>query len=178
MRDVGAFPAYLLKDREAIERGQIAGPHILSALGFVTVPGGYPEHYERIPNLMQRFVGTPARYARTASEATDHVKRYRDEGADLVKIAFDHRSNLYGRGAINTLSDAQVEAIKNEAERLGMPVAAHHLYARGLDRGLQFSIDSMEHIATDELLTEAQVRAVVDSKTAIVPTATPGMNLA
>jgi imidazolonepropionase-like amidohydrolase len=178
VRDLGSMPKFLSRDREKINAGTLIGPNILTSMGFVSVPGGYPEFFTELPWLAKAVIGNPAREARTPAEARDQVKRYHDLGSDLVKIAFDHKSNLYGRGAIPALSDAQVEAIKDEATKLGIPVAAHHMYALGLDRGVQFEVDSLEHIAFDHDLTEAQIEKVVALKTPIVPTTTAGINLA
>lgn len=177
-RDMGSAPKILLRDREAIEREERIGPRIISSLGFVTVRGGYPEFLDKLPKVAGMVVGYPALYASNVQEAKDHVKRYRDQGADFVKIAFDHRSLMYGRQNLNTLTDAQVEAIKNEAAKNSMPVAAHHLYSQGLDRGLRFGIDAMEHIIIDADLNERQIAKIVDSKVSITPTLTSRTNLA
>ena len=178
VRDMAALPKYLQKDREAIAAKKRIGPHILTPMGFITVPGGYPEFFARIKGFSQAIVGPPALYADTPQMARDHVNRYHDMGADWVKIAFDHYSNLYGHGQINTLTDAQVDAILDEAAKKGLPVAAHHMYVLGLERGLQFGVDSMEHLPSDADVPEKLLAKAVEARMPFVPTATAGMNLA
>ena len=178
VRDMGSMPKILQADREAIERGTRPGPRILSSVGFVTVPGGYPEAMERLPGAARAILGSPSLFAHTPGEARDHVKRFHDLGADHIKIAFDHLSNIYGHGPLNVLSDAQMEAIRSETERLGLPLAAHHMYVGGLDRGLKFGIDSMEHVAGDAALTDRQIQKVVDTKTPLIPTLTARLCIA
>lgn len=177
-RDMGSAPKILLKDREKIEQGKLIGPRIISSLGFITVAGGYPEFLDRLPKIVAPVIGHPALLVTNVSDAKDHVKRYQDLGASFVKIAFDHRSLMYGREKLNTLTDKQVEAIKNEAAKNSMKVAAHHLYSLGLERGLKFGIDTMEHIIIDADLTEKQIQRIVDIKVPITPTLTSRTNLA
>lgn len=178
VRDMAALPRFIKKDREMIDSGKLIGPHILTPISFLTVKGGYPEFFGELPGVTKAVVGSPSVEADTPDKAADLVKMLHDEGADFVKIAFDHLSNLWGRDRINTLSDAQMEALTRQAARLSMPVAAHHFYSLGLDRGIQFGIDSMEHLVTDRELTEEQVKKIVDNKIPHIPTVTPGLNLA
>lgn len=178
VRDMAALPKFIKHDREMIDSGELIGPHILSPISFLSAPGGYPEFFGELPGITKAAVGHPSLDAATPEQAADIVKMLHDEGADLVKIAFDHLSNLWGREKINTLTDAQLEALTKQARKLSMPVAAHHFYSIGLDRGIQFGIDTMEHLVTDKELTDEQIRKVVDEKIPHVPTVTPGLNLA
>jgi imidazolonepropionase-like amidohydrolase len=180
VRDMTAVPKVLLRDREAIDRGKLLGPHILSPLSFLTVPGGYPDFGGVGNPVAEWFTGSPALRTTDPAESRDFVKRVRDQGADLIKIGFDDRSLLWGRNdaRLPVLSDAQVEAITAEAARAGLPVAAHHLYLDGLRRGLRFGVDGLEHVAMDGPLSDADLRAVVDAKLPLVPTVMIGAALA
>lgn len=177
IRDMGSMPKIMIKDREAISRGDLTGPHILTPLSFITVPNGYPDFGGRITSFVKMLIGNPYLRGATSAESVDHVKQVADKGGDFIKIAFDHRSLLYGRDRLDVLSDKQVDAIKNEATKLGMPVAAHHLFSKGLDRGLQFGIDSMEHVMGDAKISDEQIRNILDTKTPLVPTLTVGVNM-
>jgi len=178
VRDMGSMPKILAKNRLALDKEKLLGPHLISSIGFLSVPGGYPEDLEKISWLTKSIIGQPTMRASTPEQARDCVKQYHDLGADFIKIAFDDRSLTYGHGKINVLTDAQMEAIKDEASRLGMPVAAHHMYSNGLDRGLRFGVDSMEHLVSDMDLTEEQIRKIIDTKMPFVPTVMAGINLA
>ena len=178
VRDMGAIPKIIAKDREYIERGELLGPHILTPLSIISVPNGYPDFVANVNFIARMMTGQFCLRAETPEQARDFVKQLRDQGADFVKIAFDHRSFIYGRDALNVFSDAQVEAIKDEAEKLEMRIAAHHLYSVGLDRGLKFGMNSMEHVVSDVDLTDEQVQKILDTKTPFVPTATVGISMA
>lgn len=177
VRDMGSMPKIMLKDREAINRSDLTGPHILTPLSFLGVPNGYPDFGGRVTPLAKLLIGNPYLRGATPAESIDLVKQIADQGGDFIKIAFDDRSLLYGRDRLEVLSDKQVEAIKNQASKLGMPVAAHHLFSNGLDRGLQFGIDSMEHVMGDKSITDAQIQKILDTNTPIVPTLTVGTNM-
>ena len=178
IRDMGASPKLITRHRASIERGDRLGPHVLTALSVLTVPGGYPDFLTTLPRIVRAAVGDLALYAKNADQSRDYVKQLHDQGADLIKIALDHKSVLIGGGALNVPTDAQLEAIVSEAARRSLPVAAHHLYGQGFARGLAFGIDTMEHLPTNIRLTDEQIAQVVDSKTPFVPTLTSRNNLA
>jgi imidazolonepropionase-like amidohydrolase len=172
VRDMTSVPKMIVPDREAIDHGEMLGPHILTPISFITVPHGYPDFGGVGSPIAELFTGKPLLFAETPEKCRDYVKQVRDQGANLVKIGFDDRSFIWGRGAwrLKTLSDAQVEAILSEAARCGLPVAAHHLYLNGLDRGLKLGVERMEHVPSDGPLTDAQVRGILDKKTMFTPT--------
>ena len=176
-RDMGAMPKVMARDRAAIDKGRMIGPRILTAMSIITVPNGYPDFTARVNWIVRSFIGDIVILVKNADEARDAVKKVRDCGADLTKIAFDDRSLLYGRDGLDVLTDAQADAIMDESTKLGMPVAAHHLYAGGLDRGLQFGVHSMEHVATDAAITDDQMKKIIDSRMPFVPTLTVGASL-
>ena len=179
IRDMGAMPKIIARDREAIDRGDMLGPRIRTAMAFITVPDGYPDFMKEVHWLTEALVGKPSLRARNVAEAKDAVKYVVDCGADLIKIGLDHRSITYGRtGRLPVLSDAQLEAIRQEADKHNLPVAAHHLYSQGLDRGLQFRVDTLEHVIMDRPHTDAQLQALLDTKTPSVPTLTVGISMA
>jgi imidazolonepropionase-like amidohydrolase len=178
VRDLGGAPKFLKRHRVAIDQRVLAGPHILSSIGFLAVPGGYPDFLAGFPKIAQAAVGAPVLYATSPEQARDHVKRYYDEGADVIKIAFDHKSIGIHHNALNVLSDAQIEAIKDEAGLKGLPVAAHHQYTEGFETGLRHNIDSMEHVVTVSKLSDQQILRAADSKIPFIPTLTSRLNLA
>lgn len=176
-RDLGCAPTILPKDRASIERGAILGPHILTSLAFVSAPGGYPDYVAETSSVALMALGYPVRFADTPEKARAQVRELHEAGADVIKIALDHQSVMYGCGALRELSDAQLAAIKDEAAKRSLPVAAHHLFARGLERGLQFGIDTMEHVPTDVEISDELLRRVVDTRTPLTPTLTSRINL-
>ncbi len=84
--------------RDALSRGVLPGPRVLSSLGSISERTG------------------PPKAIRAA------VRRFKDQGADLVKI-FASRSSREGGG--RTLSDAQLEAACGEARAQGLRTVVH-----------------------------------------------------
>jgi imidazolonepropionase-like amidohydrolase len=178
VRDLGAGPKILLADREKIDAGELSGPRIQSSLAIIRVPGGYPDFLDAVPKMAEWFIGKTGIEIKTPQQGRDAVKKLHDDGADWIKIAFDHLSVQYGHGALPVFTDAQLEAIRDEAAKLSIPVTAHHLFDSGFERGLQFQLDSLEHMVTDVELTDEQIERAVDSKIPFIPTMTSRMNLA
>ena len=174
VRDMTSVPKIMARDRAAIDAGRLPGPHILTPISFLSVPDGYPDFGGVPSSFAELFTGRPTLRTTDPAVSREFVREVAARGADLVKIGFDHRSFLWGRGdrVLPVLADAQVEAIVDEAHRLDLPVAAHHLYAQGLARGLRFGVDCMEHVQMDRPLTDDDVRAVVDADLPLVPTLT------
>lgn len=180
VRDMTAVPKMLRRDREAIARGDLLGPRILSPFSFITVPGGYPD-FGGVGNPIARwFTGDPLLHAADAADCRRFVRQVREQGADLVKIGFDDRSFLWGKNDVRlpVLSDAQVEAVMDEAAKVGLPVSAHHLYSSGLDRGLQFGVNSLEHVPADKPISDRQMQAILEKKIPFVPTLMVGISMA
>jgi len=178
VRDMGSMPKIMDRDKSRIDAGKLHGPHILTPIGFISVPGGYPEFMQELPFLTRLMIGRPTLVVENAAEARDAVKRYHDLGADFVKIALDHKSLIYGHDDLPVFTDDQLEAIRDETVKLGMKVAAHHTYSQGLRQGIKFAVDSLEHLPGDREITDEEAMMVTDSLTPFVPTATAGINLA
>ncbi len=178
VRDMGAMPKMIAQDRVAIERGELLGPHILTAMSIITVPDGYPDFIGDVNWFVGSLMGYPNIRAKNAAQARDAVKRVRDYGADWVKIAMDDRSFVYGRGKLAELSDDQLHAILDEAAKQGLPVGCHHLYGQGLDRALAFGVNSLEHVVMDQPLTDKQLQRTLEAKTPQIPTLSVGVAMA
>ena len=102
--------------RDAIARGRLPGPRILTALGWITQ-------------------GTP-------EEIRAQVRKYKAEGADLIKI-FASRSSREGGG--RTLDDAQLQAGCDETKRVGMRSVIHAHSADSVDAAIRAGCDAITH---------------------------------
>lgn len=119
--------------RDAIARGVLPGPRLLTSLAWVTE-------------------GTPEQLRQTVRD------RHRD-GADLIKV-FASRSSREGGG--RTLDDAQLEAACDEARRLGLRSVVHAHSADSIEAAVRAGCGAITHgtYATKELLQLIAARGV------------------
>jgi imidazolonepropionase-like amidohydrolase len=116
--------------RDAIARGRLPGPRILTALGWITR-------------------GTP-------EEIRAEVRKYKADGADLIKI-FASRSSREGGG--RTLDDAQLQAGCDETKRVGMRSVIHAHSTDSVDAAIRAGCDAITHGTGS---TDATVKMMVD----------------
>jgi imidazolonepropionase-like amidohydrolase len=139
--------------KQAIENGEIPGPHMQVATRAMTPTGMYgPLGYSweiRIPQGVQ-YVDGP-------EEARKAVREQVMYGADLIKYYSDH-GYFYGPdGVLHShvnFSDEEAKAIVAETHRLGKKVAAHAIGNDGIAAALRAGVDSIEH---GDGLTEPQM---------------------
>ena len=116
--------------RDAIARGRLPGPRILTALGWITQ-------------------GTP-------DEIRAEVRKYKADGADVIKI-FASRSSREGGG--RTLDDAQLQAGCDETKRLGMRSLIHAHSTDSIEAAIRAGCDQVTHGTGS---TDATLKAMVD----------------
>ncbi len=102
---------------------------------------------------------------REASGADEMRRAVRDQvrgGADLIKIMACHDTLEF--------TDAELEAVIDEAHRNGLPITAHATYNDAIYRVASFGVDCIEHGGS---MTEETIRLLVDRKIPIVTTFAP-----
>jgi len=102
--------------RDAIARGKLPGPRILTSLEWIT--GGTPD------------------------EIRATVRKRKADGADLIKI-FASRSSREGGG--RTLDDAQLQAGCDETKRIGMRSVVHAHSTDSIDAAIRAGCDAVTH---------------------------------
>jgi imidazolonepropionase-like amidohydrolase len=102
--------------RDAIARGRLPGPRILTSLEWIT--GGTPD------------------------EIRATVRKRKADGADLIKI-FASRSSREGGG--RTLDDAQLQAGCDETKRIGMRSVIHAHSTDSIDAAIRAGCDAVTH---------------------------------
>lgn len=104
--------------RDAINRGTIPGPRVLTSLGSLNERSGDPEQ------IRQR------------------VRQFHERGADLVKL---FASASIRDGGAPTMSFEQVSAACDEAHRLGLRVLVHAHAAAAMNIASRAKCDQIEH---------------------------------
>ncbi|MFL6267210.1 MAG: amidohydrolase family protein [Actinomycetes bacterium] len=132
VRDLGAPRAEAVLVGRAVEEGALAGPRVVAAGPAVTMTGGH------IPYLGRVTDGVDA--MRAAVRANLAL------GARCVKVVatggvltpgVDPRKPAY--------TQAELDALVDEAHRLGLTVAAHAIGEGGVAAALRAGVDSIEH---------------------------------
>ena len=164
VRDVGA-PEYLdVALRNAINRGELAGPRMHVATMGLSSTGGHGDLNGFSPYLRFDRLGGPV-------DGIDAIrKRIRENikyGADLIKVAA-------GAGVLSEeesvgapqFTQEEMNAMVDEAAMWGRKVAAHAHGAEAIKRAIKAGVASIEHAG---LIDEEGVRLAKERGTFLVP---------
>jgi imidazolonepropionase-like amidohydrolase len=135
IRDVGSYDDEAIALREAVRLGIVEGPRILSCGRIIsaTAPGG------AIFTTMYREADGP-------DDMRKAVREQLRRGADFIKLmATGARSVLAEDPEPAQMTAAEVEAIVDEAHRLGVRVAAHVEGLAGARLVVEAAVDTIEH---------------------------------
>jgi len=152
--------------RDRIERGEVAGPRILTA-GFALYPkDGIPIYLRDLPPDFLAMLSQPA----SVEEALAEVQANLDAGADATKLFL---MTPQGAGRYAFMSPDIALAAADETHRRGLPVLAHPTDIEGINLAIEAGVDVLVHTtigdgntAWDAALIE-QMRA---ADMAVVPT--------
>ncbi len=135
VRDVGSMDDHALQLRQAVAHGLVEGPRILTCGRIIsaTSPGC-------------RIFTTMYRPADGADEARKAAREQLMQGADFVKVmATGARSVVLEDPERPQLTAAELEAVVDEAHRLGKRVAAHAEGLAGARLAIESGVDTVEH---------------------------------
>lgn len=155
VRDLGSFSKREPALRDAISRGEVAGPSIIAA-GFITNFGGHGAWFD------------PSVQVEGPEAARRKVRDYAAMDLDWIKIVVSGGMLTKNSDPLATaLSLDEISAITSEAIRLGRKVAAHALGAEGVHQAVVSGVASIEHgiELTDDIIGDMVERGVV-----LVPT--------
>lgn len=164
VRNVGAAGYTDVDLRDAIDSGQVPGPHMLVSGPAIGITGGHCDD-----NLL------PFQYHQVGDGVADgiaavqHMVRQNIKyGADLIKICAT--GGVLSKGDDPQASQftlEEMQAIVADAHRLGRKVAAHAHGAQGILWATEAGVDSIEHgsYIDDEAIAEMKKRG-----TYLVPT--------
>jgi len=153
VRNVGAGGYVDIDLRDAINSGQVAGPHMLVSGPALGITGGHcddnllPFHYHEVGD------GVADGIAAVQHKVRENIKY----GADLIKICAT--GGVLSKGDDPQASQYTLEemkAIVTDAHRLGRRVAAHAHGAQGILWASMAGVDSIEHgsYINDEAIAE------------------------
>lgn len=144
VRDVGVYRG--LTDvalRDAIKAGQVEGPRMFVAGGYITTPGGGGE-------INIKGVTVPVAFrmgeVRNPAEAREKARYLLDHGADFIKLIATGAVLAIGSvpGALE-LTPEQMKAACDEAKRHGSYCIAHAHGAEGIKAAIRAGARTIEH---------------------------------
>jgi imidazolonepropionase-like amidohydrolase len=154
VRDLGAPGGEVVAVARAIEAGALEGPRVVAAGPAVTMTGGHIAYLGRTadgPDAMR--VAVRANLALGAR----CIKVVATGG--VLTMGIDPREPAY--------TQAELDALVDEAHRLGMTVAAHAIGEGGVAAALRAGVDSVEH---GMFLDDAAVELFLATGARLTPT--------
>jgi imidazolonepropionase-like amidohydrolase len=153
VRNVGASGFVDVDLRDAVNAGQVPGPHMLVSGPLLGITGGHCD--ENLLPIQYHLVGDGV--ADGISEVQHQVRQNIKYGADLIKICAT--GGVLSKGDDPQASQytlEEMQAIVADAHRLGRKVAAHAHGAQGILWASKAGVDSIEHgsYINDEAIAE------------------------
>lgn len=152
--------------RERIERGEVAGPRILTA-GFALYPkDGIPIYLRDLPPDLLAMLSQPA----SVEEALADLQANMDGGADATKLFL---MTPQGGGRFAFMQPDVALAAADETHRRGLPVLAHPTDIEGINLAIEAGVDVLVHttIGDGETVWDAPLIEQMRARDmAVVPT--------
>ncbi len=154
IRDLGASDGVAIAVRDAIERGEHAGPTVIPAGRALCMTGGHGF-----------FVG---RETDGPWDARKAVREQRKAGAACIKLIAT--GGVLTKGAVpglDQLSEEEMRAAVDEAHTHDLVVGAHAIGTNGIKNALRAGVDSIEH---GHLLDDEAIALFRERGAYLVPT--------
>ena len=146
VRDVGVYRGLTdIALRDAINAGEVEGPRMFVAGGYITTPGGGGEI-----NALAPDVPVPEAFrageVHDPAEARDRARYFLDHGADFIKLIATGAVLAIGSepGALE-LSPDEMKAACDEAKLRGSYCIAHAHGAEGIKAAIRAGARTIEH---------------------------------
>jgi imidazolonepropionase-like amidohydrolase len=168
IRDVGAGDFIDVGLRNAINAGVTPGPRILASSGALGARGGHCDDTGYPYLRFGRETGLADGIASGADGFRDAVRFRVKYGADVIKVcATGGVLSLADEVDTPQITQAEMDALVDEAHRLRKKAAAHAHGAEGAKVAIRAGIDSIEH---GSFLDEEALRMMKEKGTCLVPT--------
>jgi imidazolonepropionase-like amidohydrolase len=146
VRDVGTYRA--LGDialRDAIQRGDIVGPHMFVAGAYVTISGGAGAATGLAPDISLPW---DLHYGEANGpwEVRKVIRQLANDGADHIKILSSGAVLTHGSNPNSQeFTSEELHAAVDEASHFGMRVEAHAHSPEGIKNAIRAGVASVEH---------------------------------
>ena len=169
VRDLGGPPRGVRALRDAIGRGDVAGPTIINAGEMISVAGGHGDLGGLNQESYEAF--HPRDYNNVCNGPDDCRRAAREQirlGALVIKFAATGGvlSNVAG-GLGQQMTSDEMKAIVDTAHQFGRKAAAHSHAKEGTLAAVNAGVDTIDH---GTFLDEATAKAMIAHGTWLVPT--------
>jgi imidazolonepropionase-like amidohydrolase len=150
----------------AVERGDVAGPHVIPSRAAIGVTGGHCDVTGFAPGIAE--LDWRDGVADGVDEVLKAIRYQVKHGAQVIKVcATAGVLSMEGPVGAQQYSLEELQAIVEEAARHGLKVAAHAHGPEGILAAVKAGVASIEHgsMLTDEIIGEMKARG-----TYLVPT--------
>lgn len=158
VRDVGSAFNIGPAVRDAVARGAVLGSRVVASSRLICMTGGHGSE-----------LGWNGTFAREANGPDDCRKAVREEikaGVDWIKVALDGARAVPGKRVLE-FTQPELDAIVDEAHRLGVPVACHIFLPETAAMAIEAGVDTVEHGLE---LSEENVAGLAARGIVLVPT--------
>jgi imidazolonepropionase-like amidohydrolase len=168
VRDVGSSNYLDAGLRNAINRGVVPGPRMLVAVHAIGATGGHCDETGFREGAVGKETGPEDGVVNGADEARRAVRLAHKYGATVIKTCATG-GVLSLADAVDTpqLTQAELDALVDEAHALRLKTAAHAHGAEGAKRAIRAGIDSIEH---GSFLDDEDLNLMKQKGTYYVPT--------
>ena len=168
--DLGAENSAIFALRDAVKRGDVAGPRIIAAGSSVSIHGGHGDANGFRNDILHLL--SPESVCSGADDCMRAVRLQVRSGADIIKItATGGVLSNTAAGLVQQFSDDELAAIVQAAHRMGRQVTAHAHGVDGINAFLKAGGDSIEH---GTYLDAESIRLFKRPGTYLVPTLLAG----
>lgn len=167
IRDLGSrTPQVAQALRRATEEGLVDGPRVITSGETIAIVGGHGDTSGFRPEVNDLLASGMA--CTGPVDCAEKVRRAAKNGVDLVKItATGGVLSQQGRGLEAHFTDAEMKAIVDTAESLGLNVAAHAHGARGIEAASRAGVQTIEH---GTYLDDGAIAEMKKNGTVLIPT--------
>lgn len=146
VRDLGDNSNVTVSLRNAINRGEIAGPRVFTAGKSIATTGGHADPTNGYRHSLMGSPGPAEGVVNGVASARQAVRQRYKDGADLIKItATGGVLSVAKSGQNPQFMEDEVEAIVATAKDYGFTVAVHAHGKEGMERAIRAGVDSIEH---------------------------------
>lgn len=175
VRDLGGSGVNIAL-RNAINRGQVAGPRIFTAGKAISGTGGHMDPTNGYRLDLMGMPGPAEGIANGPDQGRQAVREQYKRGADLIKIASTGGVLSVAKdGSAPQFTEEEIRAVVETARDLGLAVACHAHGAEGMKRAIRAGVTSIEH---GTLMDEETMKLMKKNGTWYVPTITAGKSVA
>ncbi|MEQ1803090.1 MAG: amidohydrolase family protein [Gammaproteobacteria bacterium] len=170
VRDVGAWPGFPdVALMRAINQGTVPGPDVWPAGHYISTTGGHCDITGFAPGIQE--LGPKQGIADGVDEVLEAVRYQAKHGVRVIKVCATGGVFSFSNNApvgAQQYSQAELDAVVQEATRLGLKVAAHAHGTEGINAAIRAGVASIEH---GSVLSDESVKLMKEHGTYLVPQA-------